>query len=62
MKPKDPANPLPGAGYPGHNKRDDIAIQAMVALLQGDPSFAVEDLARRAYHIADSMIKQSEKE
>lgn len=62
MKPKDPANPLPGAGYPGHCKRDDIAIRAMLVLLQSDPHFPITSLAKTSYQIADAMIKESEKE
>lgn len=60
MKPKDPAQPI--AGYPGHNKRDDIAIKAMQSILQGEPSIPSETLAERAYKIADAMIDQSNTE
>ncbi len=62
MKAKDPALPVTGGCYPGHSKRDDIAIRAMLVLLEGDPQFPPDALSKTAYQIADAMIKQSEKE
>lgn len=61
MKPNDPAEPSATGAWPGHSKRDDIAIKAMVAILQVGQPIGTETLAERSYQIADMMIKQSEK-
>jgi hypothetical protein len=61
MKPNEPAAPSGTVGWPGHSKRDEIAIKAMVAILQAGQPIGTETLAERSYQIADMMIKQSNK-